>query len=137
MLYKICGRCGKKIAQGNKCSCVKERHKAYDKESRNKENASFYHSKAWKNLTALCKLKANGLDMWELIINKRIIKGTLSHHIEELEDNRARALDITNLIWVSDKTHAFIHSEYNKSLENKRKLQEKLFLIVNNLGVEG
>lgn len=137
MLYKICGRCGKKIAQGSKCSCTKQRHKTYDKESRNKENASFYHSKAWKSLTALCKLKANGLDMWELIINKRIIKGTLSHHIEELEENIDRALDITNLIWVSDKTHAYIHKEYNKSPENKRKLQEKLFLIVNNLGVEG
>lgn len=137
MLYKICGSCGNKVAQGSKCSCTKERHKAYDKEFRNKENTSFYHSKAWKSLTALCKLKANGLDMWEFIINKRIVKGTLSHHIEELEENRDRALDITNLIWVSDRTHAYIHKEYNKSLENKRKLQEKLFLIVNNLGVEG
>lgn len=137
MLMKICGRCGKKIAQGSKYSCVKERHKLYDKEYRNKNAANFYHSKAWKEMTKLCKLKANGLDLYELVINKRIIKGTLSHHIEELEDNRARALDITNLIWVSDKTHAFIHSEYNKSLENKRKLQQKLFLIVNNLGVEG
>lgn len=137
MLYKLCGRCGKKLLQGSKCSCAKERHKVYDRKYRNKDNAEFYHSKAWKSMTALCKLKANGLDMWELIINKRIVKGTLSHHIEELEDNRARALDITNLIWVSDKTHAFIHSEYNKCLENKRKLQEKLFLIVNNSWVEG
>lgn len=130
MLYKICGRCGKKIAQGNKCSCVKERHKAYDKESRNKENASFYHSKAWKNLTALCKLKANGLDMFELTINKRIVKGTLSHHIEELENNRARALDITNLIWVSDKTHALIHNEYKKNEQSKLEMQRLLFSII-------
>lgn len=137
MLYKICGKCGKKIAQGNKCSCVKERHKVYDKEFRNKESANFYHSKAWRKLTALCKLKANGLDMWELIVNKRIVKGTLSHHIEELTENKDRALDITNLIWISDKTHNFIHAEYNKSIESKKKLQEKLFSIVNNLGVEG
>lgn len=137
MLMKICGKCGKKIGINEVCSCTKKRHKVYDREYRNKDNAEFYNSKAWKSMTALCKLKSNGLDMWELIINKRIVKGTLSHHIEELEDNRARALDITNLIWVSDKTHAFIHSEYNKSLENKRKLQQKLFLIVNNLGVEG
>ena len=71
MLMKICGKCGKKIGINEVCSCTKERHKVYDREYRNKDNAEFYHSKAWKSMTALCKLKANGLDLYELVINIR------------------------------------------------------------------
>lgn len=131
MLMKVCGKCGKKIEATKTCECSKSRHKVYDREYRNKEHAEFYNSKAWKQLTKLCKLKANGLDMYELEVNNKIVKGTLSHHIEELEDNKDRALDITNLIWVSEKTHNFIHAEYNKSKENKDKLKALLFKIIN------
>lgn len=130
MLYKICGRCGKKIKQKEQCKCKKSRHRVYDRGSRNKESASFYHSKAWKKLTKLCKLKANGLDLYELETNHRVVKGTLSHHIEELQDNRDRALDISNLIWISDKTHALIHKEYKKDEQSKRKMQRLLFSII-------
>ncbi|MBR8723228.1 hypothetical protein IX325_001545 [Fusobacterium necrophorum subsp. funduliforme] len=130
MLYKICGRCGKKIKQGEQCKCKKKRHRAYDREHRNKESAAFYHSKAWKELTKLCKLKASGLDLYQLEIKHRVTKGTLSHHIIELQDNRDRALDISNLIWISDKTHALIHKEYNKDEQSKRKMQRLLFSII-------
>lgn len=131
MLMKVCSRCGKKIAITETCSCTKERHKVYDREYRNKDNAEFYHSKAWKQLTKLCKLKANGLDLYELEVNGKIVKGTLSHHIDELEEARDRALDISNLIWVSEKTHNYIHSVYNRSKEDKKKLKTLLFKIVN------
>ena len=30
MLTKICGKCGKKIKQGERCECQKERHKVYN-----------------------------------------------------------------------------------------------------------
>lgn len=131
MLMKVCGRCGKKIEATKTCECNKSRHKVYDRECRNKDNAEFYHSKAWKSMTALCKAKANGLDLYELEVNGKIVKGTLSHHIEELEENRDRALDITNLIWVSEKTHNYIHSVYNRSKEDKKKLKTLLFKIIN------
>lgn len=131
MLMKVCGRCGKKIEATKTCECNKSRHKVYDRECRNKDNAEFYHSKAWKSMTALCKAKANGLDLYELEVNNKIVKGTLSHHIEELEEAKDRALDITNLIWVSEKTHNYIHSVYNKSKEDKNKLKALLFKIIN------
>ena len=117
MLMKICGKCGKKIGINEVCSCTKKRHKVYDIEYRNKDNAEFYHSKPWKNMTALCKLKANGLDLYELV---------------ELEEDRSKALDINNLIWISYKTHSYIHSEYNKNLESKNKMKEVLFNIIKN-----
>ena len=131
MLMKVCGKCGKKIEATKTCECSKSRHKVYDREYRKKDNAEFYNSKAWKQLTKLCKLQANGLDMYELEVNNRIIKGTLSHHIEELEEDINRALDITNLIWVSEKTHNYIHSVYNKRKEDKNKLKALLFKIIN------
>ncbi|WP_462351188.1 endonuclease [Fusobacterium varium] len=130
MLYKICGSCGNKIKHDEICPCRKKRGRGYDRENRNKVNAKFYNSREWKKLTRLCKLRANGLDLYELEINKRIVKGSLTHHIEELEDNRGRALDINNLIWVGDRTHAFIHAEYEKSSEAKEKMQEILFKII-------
>lgn len=65
------------------------------------------------------------------MVNNRYVVGTLSHHIEELKDNKKRGLDINNLIWISDKTHNHIHSEYDKSVESKKDMQNKLFDILN------
>lgn len=127
----ICGVCGKKKPANTQCECRKERYKVYDKYCRDKDSAEFYHSKSWKTLSAMCKNKANGLDIYELIVNNRFVKGTLSHHIEELKDNKARSLDIDNLIWISDRTHNYIHSEYDKSAESKKDMQNKLFDILN------
>lgn len=127
MLYKICSACGAKVKVGTTCKCRLDRHKVYDREHRDKDSAKFYNSKAWKQVTNLCKIKANGLDEYELYVNKRVVKGSLSHHIEELKDNRDRGLDITNLIYLSDKSHAHIHEQYKR---DKKKMQELLFSIV-------
>lgn len=131
MLMTICNTCGKKKPANSKCECSKDRHKVYDREFRDKDSAEFYNSKAWKQLSKLCKAKANGLDIYELIINNKYVVGTLSHHIEELKDNKKRGLDINNLIWISDGTHNYIHSEYDKSAESKKDMQNKLFDILN------
>ena len=131
MLMKLCARCGKKTPSNAKCDCVKDRHKIYNREFRDKKSAEFYNSKEWKTLTAICKTKANGLDLYEYVLNNNIVKGELSHHIEEITDNKSRALDIGNLIWISNKTHNYIHSQYNKSAEDKNEMQNKLFEILN------
>lgn len=126
-----CAGCGKKKPVNVKCECNKNRHKVYDREYRDKDSAEFYNSKSWKNLRDICKAKANGLDIYELVVNKRYIVGTLSHHIEELKDNKVRALDINNLIWISEKTHNYIHAQYDKSKKDKLDMQKKLFDILN------
>jgi hypothetical protein len=131
MLMTTCTRCGRKKAINVKCECNKDRHKIYNREFRDKDSAEFYNSKQWKSIRNICKAKANGLDIYELIVNNNFVKGTLSHHIEELKDNRARALDINNLIWISDKTHNYIHTQYDKSDEDKKNMQNKLFDILN------
>ena len=125
MLKTVCIKCNKKINRGESCKCS-NRNKDYDRFERNKETKKIYHSKEWIKLTALCKSKCNGLDLYELYENNKIIKGELSHHIIPVEDDDKKKFDINNLIYVSKKTHNFIHSVYDSSEEEKKALQTKL-----------
>ena len=127
MLKTVCTRCNKKLNKGEKCSCNNNRHREYDRFSRDEKSKQFYHSKEWGRLTALCKSKCNGLDLYELYENNKIVKGELSHHIIPVEDDAGKKFDIDNLIYVSQKTHNFIHSVYTRSKEEKKTLQIKLF----------
>ena len=126
MLKTLCIKCNKKINKGEKCKC-RNRNKDYDRFNRNKETKIFYHSKEWSRLTALCKSKCNGLDLYELYENNKIVKGELSHHIIPVEEDEEKKYDIDNLIYVSHKTHNFIHRIYARSKEEKKALQIKLF----------
>ncbi|WP_196600040.1 hypothetical protein [Pectinatus frisingensis] len=130
MLTKICGRCGRKIKINEQCECQKQRYKEYDRHSRNKDSAAIYHSKMWKLLSDDCKRKCNGLDMYALHIKHILVKGTLSHHIVEITENNTRAYDQSNLIYLSDKSHAEIHETYKKSEMSKGKMQGILFDIL-------
>lgn len=130
MLARICGRCGKKLKLNEVCECQKNRHKSYDRYQRNKSSAGIYHSLMWKKLTAECKEKCHDLDLYALHVKHKIVKGTLSHHIVELTDNRSRAYDQSNLIYLSDKSHAEVHAAYEKSVEDKKKMQGILFEIL-------
>lgn len=127
MLLRQCNICGKVHRQGEPCHYSKNRQKVYDREHRNKERSGFYHSKEWKAIQAMVKAACHGLDMYEYIYEHRITKGRLVHHIVPLEEDSTRALDLTNLIYVSDKTHKKIHDEYKKGDENKIKIQKILF----------
>ena len=106
----------------------KESQRVYDREQR--KNADFYSSKEWVRLTELCKNKFKGLDIYRLYKYRVYTSGELSHHVEELNDNKERALDIKNLIYLSDESHREIHTAYNKSKEDKRVMQEYLFEII-------
>ena len=126
MFYKLCGSCGNKIKIDEVCSCKKRKDILYNRERKATYKTNFYKSNSWRKLSKQCKLRDNGLDLFQLKLNNKIVKGELSHHIEEVEDNPERKLDLTNLIYVSKATHNFIHSVYNKSEEDKRKLQHIL-----------
>lgn len=121
MLTKICGRCGKKYSSKRCTACEARRQKQYDRMERNEERAAFYHSNEWQTLTKMCKARSHGIDLYEYHKSGRLTMGRLSHHIIPIEDDMSRALDIDNLIWVSDKSHKAIHDEYNKSEIHKQK----------------
>lgn len=134
MIMRICPRCSAKYEYGkscpNRCSEIakKDSVKMYDMYQR--KNRELYSSKEWVRLTGQCKDRFNGIDVYQLYKYGKYTAGKLSHHIEEVEHNKDRELDIDNLIYLSNESHNEIHTIYNKSEQDKKELQRYLFDIV-------
>ena len=99
VLLKLCAKCGAATPNHNaicdRCAerlpaMQRERHAGYDKH-RDPAKVAFYRSAAWRTLR-LRKLESIGYRCEE-----DIELATEVHHIEPLEVNWARRLDITNL----------------------------------------
>ena len=131
MLMKIC-KCGRKLKQEEKCECEKKRYKKYNEEYRDRIKATFYGSESWRKLSEKVKARATGLDEYVLKYESRIEKGKIAHHIIEFEENEEMSMKEENLIYVSERTHAMIHSEYKKSEKSKIEMQKKLISIREN-----
>lgn len=128
MLMKICGKCGKKLLQNRRCPCQNERHKLYNSARRDKEKNTFYHSKQWREIAEQVKARANGLD--EYFLAQGILeKGSTVHHIYTLDERPDLKLSTDNLIYVSAKTHNWIHAEYVRSDAARVELQKELLKI--------
>lgn len=127
MIYKRCSRCGKRLEAGQTCECVKQRHKEYDKYSRDKEAKAFYNSPNWLRMRQYILDKYDNIDVYVYIRYGQIEKADTVHHIWELSEEKAQALSEKNLIPVSSATHSLIHSEYAKSEENKKTMQATLY----------
>lgn len=125
MLTKICSKCGKFYPASGSC-CEKKRHKEYDLYRRDKESAAVYRSKEWSILTVQCKERCNGIDLYILMTEGRIVPGQLCHHIYELDEAPDRRFYINNLLYVSVKSHAAIHRIYLRDSYEKKILQKKL-----------
>lgn len=126
MIYKRCTRCGKRLQVGQTCECVKQRHKEYDRYSRDKSSTLFYHSDAWKRMRDYILDKYDGLDLYELHVNNKVVKADTVHHIVELREDRSKSLLERNLIPVSSSTHNMIHNMYKKSDKDKATMQSIL-----------
>ncbi len=130
MLKRICARCGKLHNVNEKCPLPETRHKDYDRYKRDKKSKAFYESSAWRKLQEKIKIKAHGLDMYQMKVNNQLEKGYIVHHIYPLKERPDLKLKEGNLIYVSNETHNRIHSIYDKSTEDKEKLQKILQRIV-------
>lgn len=129
MLMRICARCGRKVPQGEKCPCSKQRHQAYDREHRDREKAEFYSSWAWKSVARAARARAGYADEYLLAKEGRLGKGGIIHHIQPIDERPERRLDMGNLICVSYATHEYIHQEYAAGKERKKEMQRILFEI--------
>lgn len=112
MVLKLCTRCGRptpnRKALCDRCAdCLpamqRERNAGYDK-LRDPARVKFYHSAAWKSLRRL-KLQQAGylceecVAEWKagLRTEAEVQFATDVHHVEPIERNWSRRLDITNL----------------------------------------
>lgn len=128
MLMRIC-KCGRRIAQGEKCSCQRERHSLYDETKRDKVKREFYLSKEWRKIAATVKARAKGLDEYKLATEGVIELGTTVHHIFTIEERPDLKTSLDNLIFVSARTHNKIHAEYKLGDKERKILQERLIEI--------
>ena len=147
MLVKLCADCGKIIELGNvrcnECQAKwdmqhKSDVKVYDQTCR--RNTDIYNTTKWRRLTLRCKQRFNNVDIYQYYINNKLVYGSLSHHILDIDEDRSKALDIDNLIWVSgsinNNTHAEIHKAYDRSKQSKKDMQKLLLKLVDRWDIE-
>ena len=85
MIYKRCPRCNKRIEAGTTCEGSKLRHREYDRLSRDKESANFYHSSNWQRMREYIMNKYDNLDVYAYVLYGQIEKAETVHHIVELD----------------------------------------------------
>lgn len=102
----------------------------YDTYQRNKDSAEIYHSKSWQMLTQLCKARCSGIDLYKLMTTDRVAQGKICHHIVEITEDKRKAYDLDNLIYVGSDSHAEIHALY--LTDGKKELQKKLEKFLDN-----
>ncbi len=129
-IYKRCGRCGTRLPSGTKCECIKERHKEYDKYSRDKKADAFYHSIEWEIARDDAKAHYKGIDIYSYYVLGKLEYGQTVHHIVPLKDDWSKRVDKKNLIYVTESNHQLIHKamregRYKEIIELLRSLVEK------------
>lgn len=133
-LKKVC-RCGRIIDYNQRfCpACAKkyerrqqENNQQYDRTTRDKKAAGFYHSTAWIKTRQYILRKYKGLDLYALFILNHIEYADTVHHIIELREDWGRRLDTDNLFPLSSSNHNAIHSMYDKDKKGTQKLLHEL-----------
>lgn len=138
MLLHRC-RCGKLIPQNMKlCDACTERsshggmsrHMEYNLYRRDKRTAAFYVCNDWRKLRQQAIQMYDGIDIYAFYVQHRIMTADMVHHIEEVEDNWDRRLDISNLIPLSNTNHGIISALYKRDEATKRATQEQLRALI-------
>lgn len=131
MIYKRCGRCGKRLPEGQRCPCIakynSERNREYDTYRRDTKSRDFYESQAWKRVRAQVLELDGGLDVYAYMTRGEVIPADTVHHIIPLRDDWTRRCDVDNLISLSHGSHSYIETQYKS---NKRELSTQLNTIL-------
>lgn len=112
----------------------KKRYKEYQsrrlKDTEQKKFQEFYNTEDWKRVRKAAISDYYGIDIYEYYSTGRILSGERVHHIIELNEDWKCRLDVSNLIYLTEKNHAKIHATYNANNKNKFLMQKKLFEII-------
>lgn len=81
-------------------------------------------SKEWRELRHKIFNRYKGLDIFLYSVNGVNEDAYILHHIVPVKDNPLLMFDESNLIPLSNRTHALIHIAYTKSAVEKALLQE-------------
>lgn len=126
-IYKRCSRCGKRIEAGTTCQCLKDRHKEYDKYSRDRRSKQYYNSREWEAVREHVLQLDEGIDVYVYMTQGIVIRADTVHHIVPLKENWNLRSNEDNLISLNHDTHSMIEQQYRK---NKNEMQEVLKAMV-------
>ena len=126
-IYKRCSRCGKRIPSGSTCQCIKQRHREYDRYSRDRRSKNFYGGKEWKMTRAAALDVDGGIDVYLYMTDGTIVAADTVHHIIPIKDDWERRADIDNMMSLSSDTHSMIEQMYR---ENKGEMIRKLQIMI-------
>lgn len=126
-IYKRCSRCGKRIEAGTTCQCLKDRHKEYDKYSRDRRSKQYYNSREWEAVREHVLQLDEGIDVYVYMTQGIVIRADTVHHIVPLKENWSLRSNEDNLISLNHDTHSMIEQQYRK---NKNEMQEALKAMV-------
>ena len=113
-IYKRCSRCGKRVPSGSTCSCVKNRHKEYDRFSRDIKSKKYYVSGEWKQIRDYVLDLDGGIDVYLYATEGRVVPADTVHHIIPLKDDWDKRNDVNNLMSLNHDTHSMIEQMYKK-----------------------
>ncbi len=126
-IYKRCSRCGKRIEAGTTCQCLKDRHKEYDKYSRDRRSKQYYNSREWEAVREHVLQLDEGIDVYVYMTQGIVIRADTVHHIVPLKEDWNLRSNEDNLISLNHDTHSMIEQQYRK---NKNEMQEALKAMV-------
>lgn len=126
-IYKRCSRCGKRIEAGTICQCLKDRHKEYDKYSRDRRSKQYYNSREWEAAREHVLQLDEGIDVYAYMTQGIVIRADTVHHIVPLKEDWSLRSNEDNLISLNHDTHSMIEQQYRK---NKKEMQEELKAMV-------
>ncbi len=121
MIYRQCGRCGRRIPSGTTCKCHGIDKRSYAKpEGTRKE----YHTQRWKKVRQYAIKKYDGMDIYMLYRHGKAMPADTVHHIEPSTEKPELFYSVGNLIPVSRQSHEEIHGRYKH--EHKAGVMEEL-----------
>lgn len=126
-IYKRCSRCGKRIEAGTTCQCMKDRHKEYDKYSRDRRSKQYYNSREWEAVREHVLQLDEGIDVYVYMTQDVVTIADTVHHIIPLKEDWSLRNNEDNLISLNHDTHSMIEQQYRK---NKNEMQEALKAMV-------
>lgn len=106
------------------------RHQEYNLYRRDQRKAGFYISREWRLTRDAALRMYDHLDIYALIVQRRIVTADMVHHIVEIEEDWDRRLDMSNLLPLSNGNHGIISALYAKDERTKRETQQQLFRLI-------
>ncbi|MFR1304108.1 hypothetical protein [Eubacterium callanderi] len=102
----------------------RRRNRKYKQQRNDQKEQHFYKSEQWERCRQSAIVFYFGMDIYEYYTTGRIAEGYTAHHIVELKEDWSKALDVNNIIYLTESNHQLIHEKYKKS---KKQVQRLLY----------